>query len=563
MQDPVHIDVAIIGGGWSGILACKYMVENGLTPLVLEGSDDMGGVFKYREDCKDKGGVLLSTHLTSSKTFTEMSDFPMPHDWSEFPSHWHVIEYLNSYIDHFDIRKYFRPNTQVVMVKKEDDNWVLEDQHHNVYRSKFLVVCSGVHQHPNQFYLEDAKFKDITIPKMHSAAYKKPTHEYENKTILLYGGGETASDIAGDLCHVAKKVILSIPNGQWFVNRYLKTGESSDNLLIGDHFSSELRLVLDPFERPYCTQYIIEKEGGKCGHGIKAWESPAPYFGQFLNKSWHINHYIILGSLIPKREVTQIIGDEVFFCDGSKSKVDLIIFCSGFKTSFPFFADPKYNVPINEHFKFILHNDDPSLAYIGFARPVVGSIPAISEAQSMYVSKVFSKKIQLPPKHTRDKIIQKDKEFQKKQFMHSSGRIDGLVLFGEYVQCLRAWLGMTPNYLKLFFKKPKKWWTAVIAPYNTCSFHINDETQHERIFDTYKHRMTASNSEYGWRRILVILANSFHFLLIPSRQKKYNWLIAPLSFIFFALLWTLFLPLILYRIIKNRIQERRRVMEVM
>ena len=80
-------DVAIVGGGWSGIIACKYMVTNGLNTILYEGTDDVGGVFKYRPDATDVGGVIQSTHTTTSKSVTEMSDFPMPDDYPSFPSH--------------------------------------------------------------------------------------------------------------------------------------------------------------------------------------------------------------------------------------------------------------------------------------------------------------------------------------------------------------------------------------------------------------------------------------------------------------------------------------------
>ena len=32
-----YFDVIIIGAGWSGLLACKYMKQNNLSVLVLEG----------------------------------------------------------------------------------------------------------------------------------------------------------------------------------------------------------------------------------------------------------------------------------------------------------------------------------------------------------------------------------------------------------------------------------------------------------------------------------------------------------------------------------------------
>lgn len=521
MEDTESNDVAIIGGGWSGILACKNMVENKLKTIVFEATNDMGGVFKYREEATDVGGVIWSTHTTSSKTTTEMSDFPIPHSYPNFPSHWQIQQYLNDYIDHFDIRKCFHTNRKIVNAEREKDGWLLKDANGCSFTSKYLIVCCGVHQTPDRFYLTDERFKEATVKTMHAAAYKKLTKEYFGKRILIYGGGETASDIVDELCHAATKVILSIPHGQWFVNRYSKVKISNDETFILDHFSSRLRRLLDPVDTAYYGQYVIEKQSGLCGHGIKEWENDAPYWGQFFNKCAHIiPHYTELGTLIPKGDVRKVIGNEVIFTDGSQETIDMIIFCSGYKTTFPFLQEEISSTSINERFKCIFDNEDPSLAFIGFARPVVGSIPALAELQSIYVAKIFSNKLQLPDKNTRETIIQKDKLQQDKTYSKTSKRIKGLVNFFVYSDEIAGLAGIRPHYIKLLLKSPKKWLAAILAPYNNCQFLLNDPTKHEQIFDTYKHRTPEILKKVGFISIGVIFVNLFPSFFLERKKNN-------------------------------------------
>lgn len=553
MEDIKPLDVIIIGGGWSGILACKYMAENNLSVLALEATDDIGGVFKYREDVKDVGGVMKSTHLTSSKSFTEMSDFPMPNEYSEFPSHRQIYKYLNDYIDHFQIRKYFLLNTKIVSAEKKEDQWVLKDSKGQRYQSRYLVVSSGVHQHPDLSFQKDEKFRNATMKKMHGAAYKKITEEFEDKRILIYGGGETASDISSELAQVASQIFLSFPHGQWLGNRYRKTAEHINKPIANDNYSSEMRALCDPFEKGYYAKHIIEGESGFCGHGIEAWRSPARYLGQFLNKSAHINHGLVLGSIIPKREVISVSGNEVTFCDGSKEEVDLIIFCTGYKTEFPFFKDKKYTGPINERFKFSFDNNDPTLAFIGFVRPIIGSIPAVCEMQSMYVAKIFSEKLKLPSKKVRTNTINDDKEHQFKQFCNTSHRITGLVNFGIYIEQIGALLNMTPDFFKLFLKSPLKWWLAVRAPYNTCRFHLNDPTKHEMIFETLKNRIHPvfiCNSIFLIK--VMILGDLYWFIGNTKSKSICGKIIYGVNVLFTCLLWVLYSPVVIYKIIANR-----------
>ena len=86
-----QFDVVIVGAGLSGMLACKYMKAAGLSCIVLEATDDIGGVWKYRETPNGKGGVTISTVSTSSKTVNEFSDFPMPDDYPPFQRHTQVL----------------------------------------------------------------------------------------------------------------------------------------------------------------------------------------------------------------------------------------------------------------------------------------------------------------------------------------------------------------------------------------------------------------------------------------------------------------------------------------
>ncbi len=48
-------DVVIIGAGLSGLLACKYLRASKMDCIVLESTDDIGGVWKYRERAEREG----------------------------------------------------------------------------------------------------------------------------------------------------------------------------------------------------------------------------------------------------------------------------------------------------------------------------------------------------------------------------------------------------------------------------------------------------------------------------------------------------------------------------
>src|ERR1035441_7059740 len=100
-NEDLQFDVIIIGAGWSGLMACKYCLGEGLKTLVLEGRDSIGGVWAFTQD-GSYGGVMTTTETTSSRCITEMSDFPMPEIYPEFPGHLQILAYLDAYCDRFD-----------------------------------------------------------------------------------------------------------------------------------------------------------------------------------------------------------------------------------------------------------------------------------------------------------------------------------------------------------------------------------------------------------------------------------------------------------------------------
>ena len=115
-------DVTIIGGGWSGLLAAKHMRDNGLSAVVLEARDKVGGVWRYSDD-PSVTTVMRSTRTTSSRCITEVSDFPMPDDYPHFPHHTQVIDYLDRYVERFDLGARVHCNTEVVGASKVDGRW--------------------------------------------------------------------------------------------------------------------------------------------------------------------------------------------------------------------------------------------------------------------------------------------------------------------------------------------------------------------------------------------------------------------------------------------------------
>ena len=479
-------DVIILGAGWSGLMACKYCLGEGLKTLVLEGRDSIGGVWAFTGDCRF-GGVMTTTETTSSRCITEISDFPMPETYPDFPSHGEILAYLRAYCAKFGLEEHIRFNQEVSDVRKIGAVWNITCGDGSSYRAKNVVVCSGVHQHPNDV-AGNVRFNGFAGRILHSAAVKQIPPDYAGKTLVIWGGGESASDVALEASRIAARVFWCIPNGQWFVPKVVDRWPPfpSKRRKVVDQNSSRLRLFLSPTHNfsPFFYQYL-EHTYGFNGHGQPAWKTRAPYQRSFFNKSFAVLSRVQSGKVVAKRDVASCERDEVRFTDGSTARADVIITCSGYRVVFPFFepsqapsSDPR------EWYKY-LFGDDPSLAFVGFVRPIVGSIPGIAELQSRYAALVFAGKRTLPSLRERARVIRADAAFWNRHFRFTSLRLRGLVDHGLYCDQLARLIGCRPRFWKLLFADPRKWWWAVSSPWNGCQFWLNDQSQHQRIFDTF------------------------------------------------------------------------------
>lgn len=100
--------VAIVGAGISGLLACKYAVARGFTPIVFEEQDHVGGLWNH---------TLESTTLQVPRQLYEFSDFPWPSSIEEmFPHNTQLTEYLRSYAQKFQLLQYVNFKCKVIDV---------------------------------------------------------------------------------------------------------------------------------------------------------------------------------------------------------------------------------------------------------------------------------------------------------------------------------------------------------------------------------------------------------------------------------------------------------------
>ncbi|CAI9098712.1 OLC1v1035405C2 [Oldenlandia corymbosa var. corymbosa] len=150
--------ICIIGAGISGLLACKYVLSKGFSPVVFESSSSIGGVWTK---------TIGITKLQTPKPIFQFSDFPWsPSVDTDFPTSNQVLDYIQSYTKHFDLYPYIRFNTKVLRLRFETPDektqptldsgelfrnkgtWMVTVQNNEtgsteIIRFKYVILCVG------------------------------------------------------------------------------------------------------------------------------------------------------------------------------------------------------------------------------------------------------------------------------------------------------------------------------------------------------------------------------------------------------------------------------------
>jgi hypothetical protein len=135
--------------------------------------------------------------------------------------------------------------------------------------------------------------------------------------------------------------------------------------------------------------------------------------GRILDRITH-------GAIVPRPNIAQLGPDWVQFGDGERVHADVIVYCTGYKITFPFFDDTFIAAPDNhiELFLRVFHPDHRDLAFIGLLQPL-GAIMPLAEAQGVWVADYLSGRYVLPPRAEMVDAIARDMAAMRKRYVTS------------------------------------------------------------------------------------------------------------------------------------------------
>jgi len=373
--------IAIIGAGPSGITALKNLATNGFDVTCFEMSNQIGGNWVYK-DQTGHSSVFKTTHIISSKKFSEYIDFPMPDDYPDYPSGAELLAYFNSYVDHFELEKHIRFNTKVHKAIPIDNKWKIffEDSSEDF---DYLIVANGHHWSP-RIPNFDGNFSGEL---MHSHQFKNNEY-FKDKSVLVVGGGNSACDIAVEVSRVAKKTSISMRRGYHFIPKFIMGMPSDAYYAKTLWIPQKVRLFLQKLALRIIQGKYEDYGLQKPDHDIL--QSHATVNSELL-------YFIKHGKISPKMNISSFQENTVEFENGIKEDYDIVLFATGYKISFPFFSNNHIDYENNDIdlYNFCFHPNFKNLMFVGLLQPL-GCIWPLSDLQSQQIVKYLKKEWSLP-----------------------------------------------------------------------------------------------------------------------------------------------------------------------
>jgi cation diffusion facilitator CzcD-associated flavoprotein CzcO len=318
----------IIGAGSSGLAVAKNFKTRGIPFEVLEREQDLGGLWNI---ATPSGIVYDSTHLVSAKTSTGFDDFPFPDEnFPEYPSHDVVLNYFRAYAEKFGLTDHIRTGVTVEHITpRPDGTFDVNIKGEPVARRYAgVVLANGHHDTPRTPHYAGGFAGDI----MHSRDYKS-VRQVRDKRVLVVGAGNSACDIIRDAAHGSgAKIVMSMRRGTWFVPKFLLGFPTHD---VVSHVEM---LPLPRAVKRFLFQaslWVLQGPPERYGLPKPAVAIDAAH----PTMSDDIPRLAAHGRLIVKPEISHYEGQNVVFSDGTREAIDLIVFATGYKITFPFLDD--------------------------------------------------------------------------------------------------------------------------------------------------------------------------------------------------------------------------------
>lgn len=511
------MNIAVVGAGSSGLITLKYLLETYPSSSIVcfeKGRSVRGCWGNQRPD-------FISTSTKYTTQFSCFRQWELGADpeqsFKEFYRGAEFGDYLEDFAEHFKLKDCIRFGVALQRLEHLDERWhlyLLENGEKKVETFDAVFLCTGLVN--QRILLESPRIPVAENPET-----------VRNAKVVVVGGGESAADIANYLAKAEHNntVFLSLRSGvrvspryhpirgvpsDFLRNRLLLSFDKNVRNWVGEHFVS-FRIRFNKLLAKWFPH--SQTSAGDTAKGLRrAWDlklkarAKGKLFNVFHNKSDDFLDAVEDGRLSIIGPPTDETWLEYFdFDQTAKRRIapDVLVPSTGYRSQLSELSNG--TLRLKDFYHGCVHSDLPKLFLIGFARPVIGNIPSISEMQARYAVGVLSGNYCVPSISEKEKT----RVWNALREEYPTIDIDNVYPVEQFPYCdvLAKEMDIMPTLSKV--GSLTAWIKLMLAPASTTHY-----------LDRYFDREGLERQKVYTPALLVAIMLLVHLLGLPLRYLK-------------------------------------------
>lgn len=279
-------DVLIVGAGQAGLATGYFLKRTGLSFELVDAQAGAGGAWRHGWE---------SLRLFSPAGWSSLPGWPMPPAADGYPTRAQVLAYLEAYE-----RRYALPVRRPVRVESIEaaDGGLLAQTDSGRIHARALVSATGTWSAPFiPAYAGRESFRGL---QLHSADYRSP-HVFSGQRVLVVGGGNSGAQILAEVSEVARATWVTLEEPVFLP-------DDVDGRVLFERASARFRASQAGLQDP--------APAGGLGDIVMV-----PSVRRARNR----------GALGTRRPFVEMTMHGVRWADGSETRFDAVIWCTGFR----------------------------------------------------------------------------------------------------------------------------------------------------------------------------------------------------------------------------------------
>jgi len=398
--------VAVIGAGAAGLCAAKHLLANHHEVVVFEMGSQVGGLWVYQND-NGISPAYRSLHLNSEARVTAYQDFPFPEGTPLYPDHWQVHNYLKAYADQFKLLPLIRFNAKVEKLEAQGDGWTITVQGQSPEYFDSVVIGTGHQGKP----MHPEWRQDFKGTYLHAHNYRVP-EPFRDQRVLVVGMGNSAVDIASDICTVTQSTVISARSPVLVMPR----------VLFGVPISRVLAKIEKPW-MPWPVRRTIREFLTRIVHGtMEQWGFVTPKSRTHPTSHPSLMAHFVWNRVRAKPGIQAVQGQTVTFADGSQENFDCVIAGTGYEVDLPFLNSklaPLHKGQLNLFLR-VVHPEQKNLFFAGMFNVAGGGNIRMMDDQAEWIADIVSGKHPLPSRSKMQKAMDQELAFLRQHYPASA-----------------------------------------------------------------------------------------------------------------------------------------------